>query len=209
MTEPRTLILAVEDEPSAAVAAKLVRVYRKDIAVSRVIVARGYGRLKTHAAAYNEASRFTPFLLLTDLDQWECPPGLVGDWLGGHRLAPDFLFRVAVRELEAWLLADHLGVSRFLHIDVSTIPPYPESLDDPKRTFVRLAERCRARALREGLVPAPGSTAQVGPRYVDLITGFVEKTWSPARARRFSPSLDAAIRALKGFGRQPGRPRKR
>lgn len=209
MTEARSLILAVEDDPSAAVAVKLVHVYRKDITVSRIIVARGYGRLKTHAAAYNEASRFTPFLLLTDLDRGECPPGLVGDWLDGHALSPDFLLRVAVREIEAWLLADHQGVIRFLGVDVSVIPPYPETLDDPKRTLVRLAEGCRTRSLRELLVAAPGSTAKVGPRYVDLVSGFVEKSWNPARARHFAPSLDAAIRALKRFGRSPHKPRKR
>lgn len=208
MTDARSLILAVEDDPSAAVAGKLVRVYRKDLAVSRVIVARGYGRLKSHAAAYNEASRFTPFLLLTDLDQGQCPPGLVVDWLGGRTQAPGFLFRVAVREIEAWLLADHQAVSRLLGIDIATVPPYPEGLADPKRQLIRLAERCRTRTLREGLVPAPESTAQVGPRYVDLVTGFVEKSWSPARARRFAPSLDAAIRALKAFGRRPRRARR-
>jgi len=202
VTSHRSLIVAVEDDPSAAVAAKLVRLYRKDLSVSRTIVTRGYGKLKTHAVAYNDASRYTPFLLLTDLDRGECPPGLVESWLGGQPLVPGFLFRVAVREIEAWLLADREGASRFLGVDVSTIPSSPEELDDPKRTLVRLAERCRTRVLRESLVPAPRSTAQVGSRYVAAISEFIEKTWSPSRARRSAPSLDSAIRALQSFGRR-------
>ena len=116
MTDFASLILAVEDEPSAAVARRLVRTFRKDIAVSRVIVSRGYGQLKVNAPRYNQASRRTPFFLLTDLDRADCAPRLIEDWLAGRSREASFLFRVAVREGEAWLLADQSGIAKFLGI---------------------------------------------------------------------------------------------
>lgn len=200
MTEPTPLILAVEDEPSAAVAHRLVRTYREDVVLTRVIVARGYGRLRVQARSYNEASRNTPFFLLTDLDRAECAPGLVEEWLAGSSREASFLFRVAVREVEAWLLADQTGLAKFLGIDTILVPTDVEGLQDPKRTLVDLARHSSLRDLRRGLVPAEGSTAQVGPSYVDLVADFAERRWSPERARRRAASLDAAIVALAGLG---------
>ena len=200
MTEPASLILAVEDEPSAAVARRLVRTYRKDVVLARVIVARGYGKLRVQASSYNAASVHTPFFLLTDLDRGECAPGLVEDWLDGRPREASFLFRVAVREVEAWLLADQAGIAKLLGIEKVLVPTDVEGLPDPKRTLVDLARHSSIRALRRGFVPAEGSTAQVGPLYVDLVADFAERRWSPDRARRGAPSLDAAIVALAGLG---------
>ena len=202
MTDFASLILAVEDEPSAAVARRLVRTFRKDIAVSRVIVSRGYGQLKVNAPRYNQASRRTPFFLLTDLDRADCAPRLIEDWLAGRSREASFLFRVAVREVEAWLLADQSGIAKFLGIETTLVPTGVEGLPDPKRALVCLARHSRLRELRRGLVPSEGSTAQVGPSYVDLLTGFAERGWSPNRARKGAPSLDAAIAALVGLGRR-------
>lgn len=200
MTEPASLILAVEDEPSAAVARRLVRTYRKDVLLARVIVARGYGRLRVQARSYNEASRHTPFFLLTDLDKGECAPALVEDWLGGRSREASFLFRVAVREVEAWLLADQAGIAKLLGIEKVLVPTDVERLPDPKRTLVDLSRHSSLRDLRRGLVPAEGSTARVGPSYVDLVADFAEGRWNPERARRRSASLDAAIEALSRLG---------
>lgn len=200
MTEPASLILAVEDEPSAALARRLVRTYRRDVVLSRVIVARGYGKLRVQARAYNEASRHTPFFPLTDLDRANCAPGLVEEWLAGSSREASFLFRVAVREVEAWLLADQAGIAKLLGIEAILVPADVEGLPDPKRTLVDLARHSSVRDLRRGLVPAEGSTAQVGPSYVDLVADFAEKLWNPERARRGAPSLDAAIVALARLG---------
>lgn len=107
---------------------------------------------------------------------------------------------MAVREVEAWLLADQPGIARFLDIETILVPTDAEGLPDPKRTLVDLARLSSIHDLRRGLVPAAGSTAQVGPSYVDLIAGFAEKRWNPERARKRAPSLDAAIVALVGLG---------
>ncbi|HPA52701.1 MAG TPA: hypothetical protein PLP50_13990 [Thermoanaerobaculia bacterium] len=202
MTDPASLILAVEDEPSAAVARRLVRTYRKDVVLARVIVARGYGKLRVQALSYNAASVHTPFFLLTDLDRGECAPGLVENWLGGRPREASFLFRVAVREVEAWLIADQAGIAKLLGIEKVLVPTDVEGLPDPKRTLVDLARHSSLRDLRRGLVPAEGSTAQVGPSYVDLVADFAERRWNPERARRAAPSLDAAIAALAGLCRE-------
>ncbi len=206
MTDPASLILAVEDEPSAALARRLVRTYRKDVALSRVIVARGYGKLRVQAPSYNAASLHTPFFLLTDLDRARCAPGLVEEWLEGRPRGASFLFRVAVREVEAWLLADQAGIAKLLGIETILVPTDVEGLQDPKRALVDLARHSSIRDLRRGLVPAEGSTAKVGPSYVDLVADFAEKRWNPEKARRAAPSLDAAIVALAGLGERRSAP---
>ena len=206
MTDPASLILAVEDEPSAALARRLVRTYRKDVALSRVIVARGYGKLRVQAPSYNAASLHTPFFLLTDLDRARCAPGLVEEWLEGRPRGASFLFRVAVREVEAWLLADQAGIAKLLGIETILVPTDVEGLPDPKRALVDLARHSSIRELRRGLVPAEGSTAKVGPSYVDLVADFAEKRWNPEKARRAAPSLDAAIVALAGLGERRSAP---
>ncbi|MCS7168176.1 MAG: hypothetical protein RMI91_03400 [Gemmatales bacterium] len=65
-----------------------------------------------------------------DLDRdASCAPALRKRYLA--QLAPYLCFRVAVRAIEAWLLADAPNLARFLHVCPNLIPPDPESLSDP------------------------------------------------------------------------------
>ena len=50
----------------------------------------------------------------------------------------------------------------------------PESLPHPKRALVDLARRSSVRAIREDLVPEPGSAAIVGRGYTPRMTEFIE-----------------------------------
>ncbi len=59
--------------------------------------------------------------------------------------APYMCFRVAVREVEAWLLADREQIARFLSIARSRVPQSPETLDNPKQRLVELARHSRRR----------------------------------------------------------------
>ncbi|HEY7320113.1 MAG TPA: hypothetical protein VIE89_21300, partial [Candidatus Binatia bacterium] len=53
--------------------------------------------------------------------------------------AQNMCFRVAVREVEAWLLADRERISRFLSVPLSRIPTNPEGERDAKEVMVSLA----------------------------------------------------------------------
>lgn len=71
------IYLAVEDELSEWVARRILSARPIDYAVGAVYGRSGYGYLKKQAAAFNNAAKRCPFLLLTDLDQHACPPDLL------------------------------------------------------------------------------------------------------------------------------------
>jgi hypothetical protein len=133
-------------------------------------------------------------LLLTDLDRAACPVGLVESWLGRHECPENLVFRVAVREIEAWLLADHDALRRLLG-KTARLPPDPDTLPDPKRALLELAKRA-PRDVREDLVAVRGAVAAQGLGYNARLCALVEHHWSPERAAERSASLKRARRRI-------------
>ena len=164
-----------------------------------VIVAHGKPDLLKRLAAYNRAARYFPWLCLVDLDSDpRCVPEFVHDCLPERH--PNMLFRVAVREIEAWLMADRQRCAAFLQVGVDRVPLDPESLPDPKRTLVDLARHSRSRDLVRDMVPRVGSGASEGPAYVSRLQEFVTvapSAWRPEVAEANAPSLRRCLTALK------------
>ena len=137
--------------------------------------------------------------MLVDLDHdADCAPDLCRVWLP-HR-AQKMCFRVAVREVEAWLLADRERISQFLSVPLSKLPANPESEDDPKQVMVNLAARLRRRAIRQDMTPRPGSGRSVGPAYTSRLIEFVNApqiSWRPDVAAQRSDSLRRCLQALR------------
>lgn len=157
----------------------------------------GKSALLKRLKSYNAAAQHMPWLVLVDLDgDFPCAPAAVEAWLNGEELGAHMCLRVAVTEMEAWLLADAEAISRFLGVSRSLIPLDPDNLQDPKGSLIGLARRSTKRAVREGLVPRDGSGASVGPTYVSDINVFATELWRPQVARAASPSLDRALKAL-------------
>ncbi len=192
------LVVAVEDELSAAVMCKLITSASREFAISRIINARGNGRLKADMQKFRNACHVIPHVVLTDLDQYACPPVLRADWKATD-LPPQLLFQVAVREVEAWLLADRDGIARFLSVAKNKVPQYPEAEVDPKRTLINLARKSRKRRLAIEMVPAAGSSAPIGPFYNVRLTEFVNGAWDVECAKASSPSLNRALLKLATF----------
>lgn len=158
---------------------------------------RGKGYVEENIGRFNHAARNAPWLwfVLVDLDDdYECAPRLCRDWLADA--APNLCLRVAVREVEAWLLADREAAARFLAVAEALVPPSPESEADPKRVLVELARRSRRRDIREDLVPRPGSGLEVGPAYEDRLIEFVRREWRPEMAAHTADSLRRCLSAL-------------
>lgn len=198
MSQTIAINLAVEDALSEAVLRKMLESCVRPFEVANCYGRGGFGYLKKQIGGFNNASRSVPFLVLTDLDRCECAPALIAEWLPNPRHS-NLLFRVAVREVEAWLLAHRPAIAEFLAVSEAHIPLMPETLDDPKLTLISAARRSRRREIREAIVPAAGTTAKQGPDYNSCLARFVAEAWDPHAAQKHADSLKRALRRLENF----------
>jgi hypothetical protein len=132
------------------------------------------------------------------LDRHSCPPALISEWLSAPK-HHNLLFRVAVREVESWLLADRDGVAAFLGISRTLIPRRPDELQQPKEELIGLAKRSRNRERCRDIVPPPNSTRKQGPGYNGALGMFAQEHWSPDKASQESPSLLRTLEVLRTF----------
>jgi hypothetical protein len=160
---------------------------------------RGKSLLLRHLRGYNRAARFTPWVVLVDLDQdEECAPPFRAARL--TEPAPNMCFRIAVREVEAWLLADSERLAQFLAVPRNAIPANPEALPLPKDAMIQLAQRSRRGYIREDMAPRPGSGRRVGPAYSSRLIEFVgdpARGWRPEIATQSSNSLARCLESLR------------
>jgi hypothetical protein len=192
-----SISLLVEDPLGQVVLRRILREHRSDIVVGTCYGNRGYGYIKKRAGGFNRAAKGAPLLMLADLEM-ECAPAQIRALLSGPR-HPNLVFRVAIMEIESWILADRGGFSSFLGVAKRFIPQEVDVIVDPKKLVVNLARRCRRRSLREALVPTPGSTAKVGPGYNGQLSSFVDSAWNISEASQNSPSLRRAVDAILHF----------
>jgi hypothetical protein len=159
---------------------------------------QGKAYLKQHITRSNAAARHSAWVILLDLDKdAACAPTLQRTWLPSR--APRMCFRIAVRAVETWLLADRQHLAQFLSIPASRIPSALEAENDPKSLLVHPARHSRKRATREDMVPRQHSGRKVGPAYASRLMEFIEDTttgWRPDVAAKESDSLKRCLRCL-------------
>jgi hypothetical protein len=160
------------------------------------ITTRGKGQLDKILPGYNRAARGLPWFVLRDMDHdAPCAGALVAKLLPEQK--PFMCLRIAVRAIEAWLMADPETLAVFLHVSPAHIPANPEGEQDPKTTIVNLARRSTKPAIQKAMLPQRGASRRAGPGYEGCIFEYGEKHWRPDVARGASPSLDRAIKALE------------
>ena len=183
------IFLAIEDILSEAVATKLLEFSGLGFQIQQSFRKQGNGYLKSNMDKFRNIAKTTPVLLLTDLDKEDCAPILIRRWLGNKTVPRALLFRVAVRETEAWLLADAEGFAAFSGVPPKKIPKDVEAIADPKSTLIELIRRYGRRSLKADIVPEPGVIAKVGLAYNATLCNFVSEYWSPKRAEGVADSL--------------------
>ena len=186
-----SIILAIEDELSEAISTKILNNFGVEIR----IVLRGDGNayLRQKSPEFNRAASGMDIFLLTDLNSaQDCPPGLIRSWIKGS-INPRFFFRVAVMEVESWLMADRVGFANFLSIPIHRIPLPTDDILKPKECIISLARRSKRRRLRDELVPEPGAKIPVGYGYNTRLIEFVQNHWDLERAASASPSLKRTL----------------
>jgi len=190
--------LVFEDILSESVLRKLVINSRQKYYIGFNYNAHGYGQIKRKINGFNNAAKGMPYLVLTDLNRYECPPILIEDWLAGSK-HHNLLLRVAVREVESWLLGCRTAFAKFLGVNEDLIPTNVDEIPDAKNFVISLARKSSKKHLRSDIVPEEGSTAKVGPDYNGRLIYFVEDLWDPNIAKEFSPSLQKTIKVLDEF----------
>lgn len=161
---------------------------------------QGKQYLREKIGGYNNAARRSPWIVLVDLNgEEQCAPPLIKAWLPDP--APHLCFRVAVRKVEAWLIADGERLAEFLSVSRNKVPGNPEELDDPKATMVNLARCSRRAAIRDDMSPRERSGRQVGPAYSSRLIEFASSSWRPGFAAARSPSLRRPIECLRQLTR--------
>ena len=191
-------LIVFEDAPSEAILTRLVTEYAPTLSITARFAARGFGNIKSGFPRFRNASNAVPHIVLTDLDQYPCASALLRDWnaLPLHRRV---FFRIAVREIESWLLADSVGIASMLSIDRKKIPTAPDDVANPKQTLVNLSRRSKSRRFSAEFAPATSSSAQIGPMYNDYLCRFIRANWNVENARARSPSLQRCILRLQDF----------
>lgn len=176
----------VEGITDRAVLARLVE--EAGLSLGSVHGLKGKEWIRARIAQYNRAAEHSPWVVIVDLDSdAPCAASLVSGWV--PQRAPRFCLRVAVREVESWLMADASELARYLGISASVVPADVDALTDPKSELVSLARRSPRRAIRQDMLREPGSGRSEGPAYASRMIEFARYSWRPAVAEQRSDSL--------------------
>ena len=184
---------AVEGFVDEAVARKLV--VHAGGQVGPIYGKNGKSALQSKIRGYNNAARYSAWAAFVDLDDdAACAPQMRDMWLPDP--SPHFCFRIAVREVEAWLMADAQTLARYLAVKQNAIPRDPEKLPRPKDAMVNLARRSRRRSVYSDMTPRDGSGRRTGPAYPSRMVEYVARHWRPDVAAERADSLRQAMRCL-------------
>ncbi len=190
------VLYAVEGPTDAPIAEKLIRRIGR---TPRVISATGgSSQIDSGLKRWSQPSNRAAMLVLRDWDDRDsvpCAPALV------DKLAParpnGLSLRIAVRSLEAWLMADVEAAKRYF--GVRRLPTDPEQLPRPKVVLVAACRKSTRAAIREGMATRGSISGVVGPQFVPIVTEFARDVWDPDRARLNAPSLDRTLRRLEAL----------
>lgn len=189
---------AVEGNVDEAVVRRLAK--HAGLEMGSVYGKNGKDHLRQKIRGYNNAARLSPWIILVDLNfEAECAPPLRSSWL--PQPADKMCFRVAVRKVESWLLADRERIAKFLRVRTIRVPPDPDAVPNPRDAMVALAAQSRRHDIREDMLPRPGSGRPIGPAYTSRMIEFIENYWRPDVAAFSSDSLRRCLTRLGEIAR--------
>lgn len=185
--------LVVEGFTDRAAAERLLEIRGLQTDPNRVVVTGGKQRFDDRLIRYNQAARLAPWLALRDADRdaGGCPAALRRSLLTVPQ-EPGLCLRLAVRTLDAWLLADAEAFASHFNISAGKVPLNPETVARPKDALTRACRASRSRQVRQAMVPPDGAHGP-GPEYATWIADFCRNAWRPDVAAASAPSLRRAL----------------
>lgn len=191
-----SLVLVGEDELCCALGERLIEQTLPGWTLAvKPINKGGVSKLQADIPRYlQQALHVQPVLCVADTDG-ACPIEIREQWL--PPTAPQrFLLRLAVKESEAWVMADRSAFASSFGVSVASVPRAPETLPDAKREVLRLAARSSKRQVRQEVLSLQDIN-KPGTGYNKHLCAFVRQGWRAAVAREASESLNRAILALE------------
>lgn len=192
------LIAGVEGLVDQAVLKRILAV--TGISCQRIKDYGGCANLDADIPKFLQMTRSHAVCVLRDLDKEECAPSMLRRFGVESAAVPsNIVFRVPVRQIEAWLLADADAFAKRFKVSNAQLPRSPDELDDAKDEVLRLVRRSTSPSIKEGMLPREGYARKTGPEYAGLLAEFAEQAWEPERARTASQSLDRSLKAFESF----------
>ena len=190
--------IAVEGITDSIVAKRLLK--HVGCTVGREQGSKGKAYLLRRLSDYNASARFEFWFIIVDLDQEAfCASQAIERWLPKSLHETRLCLRVAVHEIESWLIADVRHLAAFLEVSEARFPSLPDQDAHPKQTLINIARTSRNRHVRQDMVPTQSISRAVGPNYVSRIIEFTQNYWHPEEAAIRSESLRRCIQALKSL----------
>ena len=197
------IYILCEDSLSKVIIEKMIKHVFPDLnlTLSHFVRLEGKSYIQKKINDINNLSIPQPFFILVDMDKESCAPQLIKQWLK-RPCRDNLLFRIAVHELEAWLLADVDGFSHFLQMDYSFINQEiqnPDEIRNPKEKLISLVDRSRKRELKNDMVNKYQTYFRQGSGYNTRLIEFVLSLWNIERAAKKSESLNRSLKALRNW----------
>lgn len=183
-----------EGATDAAVARRLILVAGGIPGIDYVSRRRSHGKAALDRSIFglNIAARYQPVLVLRDLDQdADCAGRLASSLV----MKPEskLCLRIAVRAVEAWLMADRPGFAKAAGLRQRDLPKLPETLLQPKAVLLQ-ALRTSSRPELRRMVGGPVE----GQLLAGFMAEFAREDWDPVQAAKDSaaPSLSRTVARL-------------
>lgn len=206
----KDVYIAGEDEATRAVILRLIKDYAPSLHVLGELPARG-SQVKAKIPNFNQLADSIPVILLTDLDDEPCGPIGKSNLLGAVVQKPDFVINIAVDEVEAWLMADRDGFSRYFGIPLAQMPistmqkmsgrkALPEVSVTVKSSWLfthSLMQNSTNSEKKAQVAVSPTDKNSKGKEYNTAVVPFIHNVWNPEVARVASDSLNRMIERLR------------
>lgn len=187
------VVIVGEDKLCCVLAEAIILQSNKGATIQQRTITNGCAPFRAIIEKMNVvANSVMPVIMLADADQAPCVVTQRNAWMPAHP-SPRLALRLAVRETEAWVLADHEGLSAFAQLSPALMNRTPDLIMDPKQELLRLIRKSKRRDLRDEMLPRKGSSSPIGLGYNMHLTQFVQEFWSADRAAERSPSLSRSI----------------
>ncbi|WP_051903745.1 hypothetical protein [Neorhizobium vignae] len=194
----------VEDPLSGAVIVRLLRDLLGEVYLTELQPNQGgFGWIRNKFGNYCRLAQHYHVFILTDLDRAGCPPSLRKSWIDYAKLTeplPNKMsFNIAVTEVEAWLLADHGNLSKYLGVPTHALPNDTQ-IADPKEYLLHCVQQHGNRQARAELLPT--GTAKVGLGYNAYLSRFASEHWDFNGAAQRNASLHRAVERIAATRRE-------